>query len=258
MRCVASPREPGYQRADAAPAPGGRAARRLPRARDRRRDARRVPARRRVADLAGGAGAGARGARARVDARRRGERGGEPPDARRRGHAGRRGRRGRHRGDPRRPARAARLRGPDGRRIASRPTSKKTRLVAQQQQIVRVDQEKRHPIDGAVADRVCRAIDDAVRGAQALVLSDYAKGVVTPEIARHAIDAARAAGIPVVVDPKQRDFADLPRRDGDHAEPARARGRDRGAGRSTSSAPRRGCCPGSPARRSSSRAAPTA
>ena len=38
------------------------------------------------------------------------------------------------------------------------------------------------------------------------MLSDYAKGVVTPEIARHAIAAARAAGVPVIVDPKQRTF----------------------------------------------------
>jgi len=88
-----------------------------------------------------------------------------------------------------------------------RPTSKKTRLVAQQQQIVRVDHEQRHPVAGAVADGVRHAIDRAMPGAQACVLSDYAKGVVTGEIARHAIEAARAAGIPVIVDPKQRSFA---------------------------------------------------
>jgi rfaE bifunctional protein kinase chain/domain len=88
-----------------------------------------------------------------------------------------------------------------------RPTSKKTRLVAQQQQIVRIDHEQRHPVAGGIADAVRAAIDRALRDAQACVLSDYAKGVVTPELARHAIDAARAAGIPVVVDPKQRSFA---------------------------------------------------
>jgi D-beta-D-heptose 7-phosphate kinase/D-beta-D-heptose 1-phosphate adenosyltransferase len=62
-------------------------------------------------------------------------------------------------------------------------------------------------VAGAVADGVRPAIDRALIGAQACVLSDYAKGVVTGEIARHAIEAARAAGIPVVVDPKQRSFA---------------------------------------------------
>ena len=87
-----------------------------------------------------------------------------------------------------------------------RPTSKKTRLVAQQQQIVRVDQEKRHPIAGAVLDAVKHAIDLRMKDAHAVVVSDYAKGVITPEIARHAITRARAAGLPVIVDPKQRDF----------------------------------------------------
>jgi D-beta-D-heptose 7-phosphate kinase/D-beta-D-heptose 1-phosphate adenosyltransferase len=89
----------------------------------------------------------------------------------------------------------------------ARPTSTKTRLVAQGQQIVRVDRETRGAITGAAADGMRRAIDGAVRGARALVLSDYAKGVVTPELAQYAIRAARAAGVPVIVDPKQRSFA---------------------------------------------------
>jgi D-beta-D-heptose 7-phosphate kinase/D-beta-D-heptose 1-phosphate adenosyltransferase len=88
----------------------------------------------------------------------------------------------------------------------SRPTSKKTRLVAQQQQIVRIDHERRGAVEGAVAAELAAAIDGAVRGVQAVVLSDYAKGVVTREVARHAIAAARAAGVPVIVDPKQRTF----------------------------------------------------
>ncbi|MBL0220210.1 MAG: D-glycero-beta-D-manno-heptose-7-phosphate kinase [Myxococcales bacterium] len=89
---------------------------------------------------------------------------------------------------------------------ADRPTSKKTRLVAQQQQIVRVDQEKRHPISGAIQDAVKQAIEVRIRDAHAVVISDYAKGVITPAVARHAIATARAAGLPVVVDPKQADF----------------------------------------------------
>ena len=88
-----------------------------------------------------------------------------------------------------------------------RPTSKKTRIVAQQQQIVRVDHEKRHPVAAAIAGELRRAIDRAIRDVQACVLSDYAKGVVTAEVAQHAIAAARAAGVPIVVDPKQRSFA---------------------------------------------------
>jgi rfaE bifunctional protein kinase chain/domain len=92
-------------------------------------------------------------------------------------------------------------------RDPDRPTSKKTRLVAQQQQIVRVDHESRHPISGAIADHVKQAITVRLKDVHAIVLSDYAKGVITADIARHAITAARGASIPVIVDPKQRDFS---------------------------------------------------
>lgn len=89
----------------------------------------------------------------------------------------------------------------------SRPTSRKTRLVAQQQQIVRVDEERRQPIEGAIVDHVKKAIDERIRGSRAVVISDYGKGVITPEIAQHAITAARRANLPVIVDPKQRDLS---------------------------------------------------
>jgi len=88
----------------------------------------------------------------------------------------------------------------------TRPTSKKTRLVAQQQQIVRIDYEKRTPVSDAVAEKLKREIAGTIPDVHAVVLSDYAKGVITPEIARFAIAAARKAGLPVIVDPKQRDF----------------------------------------------------
>ncbi len=88
----------------------------------------------------------------------------------------------------------------------TRPTIKKTRLVAQQQQIVRIDHEKRDPVDATTSSGLQRAIEYAVTTVQAVVLSDYAKGVVTAELAQFAIKAARKAGVPVVVDPKQRTF----------------------------------------------------
>lgn len=90
---------------------------------------------------------------------------------------------------------------------AQRPTSKKTRLVAQGQQIVRVDHEKRAAVDAETHAALAAAIERALRTAQALVISDYAKGVVTTELAQHAIRAARTAGVPVIADPKQRTFA---------------------------------------------------
>jgi rfaE bifunctional protein kinase chain/domain len=88
-----------------------------------------------------------------------------------------------------------------------RPTTRKTRLVAHVQQIVRIDDEVRTPIAGAVAREVIAVIEANLANADAVVISDYAKGVVTAEIAQAAITRAQRRGIPVIVDPKQRDFA---------------------------------------------------
>jgi D-beta-D-heptose 7-phosphate kinase/D-beta-D-heptose 1-phosphate adenosyltransferase len=88
-----------------------------------------------------------------------------------------------------------------------RPTTKKTRFLAQQQQIVRIDHESRAPIDGTTAAGVIDAIRAQLASAAAVVLSDYAKGVVTAEVAAAVIAAARARSVPVVVDPKQHDFS---------------------------------------------------
>ena len=56
-----------------------------------------------------------------------------------------------------------------------------------------------------------------------MVLSDYAKGVLTPEVCQTVIQAARGLRIPVLVDPKSADFSPLPRRDNDLPQPRRAR-----------------------------------
>lgn len=88
-----------------------------------------------------------------------------------------------------------------------RPTTRKTRLVAGGHQIARVDAERRTPVAGALAAALIDAIHAAVATTDAIVISDYAKGVVTREVAHAVIAAGRARGVPVVVDPKQRDFS---------------------------------------------------
>lgn len=87
-----------------------------------------------------------------------------------------------------------------------RPTTMKTRVVARSQQVVRVDEEEDADLDGAAADALLAAIHAAVATADALVLEDYNKGVLVPRVIEVAIAAARAKGIPVVVDPKYRHF----------------------------------------------------
>jgi len=89
---------------------------------------------------------------------------------------------------------------------AGRPTTTKTRVIARGQQVVRIDEEVDSAVDGAERDRLVAEIRRVVTGAEALVLEDYNKGVLEPVVIRAAIEAARAAGIPIVVDPKFRHF----------------------------------------------------
>jgi D-beta-D-heptose 7-phosphate kinase/D-beta-D-heptose 1-phosphate adenosyltransferase len=91
-------------------------------------------------------------------------------------------------------------------RDGARTTTHKTRFVARGQQIVRIDQESRGVPAGELRDRLVAAVRAAVSGADAVVLSDYAKGVISAEVVAATIDAARAKGVPVVADPKRRDL----------------------------------------------------
>lgn len=83
-----------------------------------------------------------------------------------------------------------------------RPTTRKTRVVAHSQQLVRFDVERCHPINGVLEGRLSRYIAACIGSAAAVVVSDYAKGVVTPRLIGHVTDLAGRHGIPVIVDPK--------------------------------------------------------
>ena len=93
----------------------------------------------------------------------------------------------------------------------SRPTSLKTRHLARShstpQQVLRVDREDVRPVSGEVAAGVLAALDRALAGADAALLSDYQKGLLTPDVLAHVIAWGRRTGKPVVVDPKGDDFA---------------------------------------------------
>lgn len=89
---------------------------------------------------------------------------------------------------------------------AERATTTKTRLLARSQQVVRFDEEEDSDLTGAEVDALLAAVDRAVDSADALVLEDYNKGVLTASVIARAIERAGARGIPVVVDPKYRNF----------------------------------------------------
>jgi rfaE bifunctional protein kinase chain/domain len=89
---------------------------------------------------------------------------------------------------------------------SARPTTRKVRLIARGQQIARADFESREPAREACERQLCAEVEARIAEADVLVISDYAKGTITETVAQAAIAAARARGIPSVVDPKHRDL----------------------------------------------------
>ena len=87
-----------------------------------------------------------------------------------------------------------------------RPTTIKTRYIAGGQQMLRADRELVHAVTAALEEEVvARAVAD-LGLAQALVLSDYGKGVLTERVVRRLIAAARPRSVPVIVDPKGTEY----------------------------------------------------
>ncbi|MDQ6828094.1 MAG: D-glycero-beta-D-manno-heptose-7-phosphate kinase [Gemmatimonadota bacterium] len=87
-----------------------------------------------------------------------------------------------------------------------RPTTTKSRVLARMQQVVRFDEEEDRDADGIDVQRLVAAVERAVSSADALILEDYNKGVLVPAVIERAIALAVARGIPVIVDPKYRNF----------------------------------------------------
>lgn len=89
---------------------------------------------------------------------------------------------------------------------ASRPTTIKTRYVADRQQVLRADVELAAPLAEPLAALVLAEFRAALAEADIVILSDYAKGALSDSVTAQAIAAASAAGKPVLVDPKSRSL----------------------------------------------------
>ena len=88
----------------------------------------------------------------------------------------------------------------------SRPTIEKTRFLSGVQQMLRVDREDLRPLDGEMEQGLLAAAQEALAQSDAVILSDYGKGVLTEEVSQALIQVARAKGIPCLVDPKGSDW----------------------------------------------------
>jgi len=91
-------------------------------------------------------------------------------------------------------------------REAGRKTTRKARILAQRQQVLRLDTEDTHPITAATCAELLETGSAAIDWADVVVLSDYGKGVLGESTLRGLIDAARARGKLLIVDPKRLDL----------------------------------------------------
>jgi D-glycero-beta-D-manno-heptose-7-phosphate kinase len=91
---------------------------------------------------------------------------------------------------------------------ATRPTTLKTRIIAHNQQVVRADRESRRGVSADVEELLIACSLTEIETADALVVSDYNKGLLTKRLLARALEAARARGLISCLDPKMRSFAD--------------------------------------------------
>jgi D-beta-D-heptose 7-phosphate kinase/D-beta-D-heptose 1-phosphate adenosyltransferase len=87
-------------------------------------------------------------------------------------------------------------------RVEGRPTTRKTRVVAQSQQIVRFDRETFEPPPPAAGRRLLQEVERCLSHARGVIVEDYGKGVLSRRLAAAVMRRFRAAQVPVTVDPK--------------------------------------------------------
>lgn len=88
----------------------------------------------------------------------------------------------------------------------SRPTILKTRVVAQHQQVVRIDKENVDRLDEKLADRMVEYIENVIRDIDAIIIEDYGKGVITPAVLSRIVPLAKRHKKVISVDPKEEHF----------------------------------------------------
>ena len=88
-----------------------------------------------------------------------------------------------------------------------RPTTRKSRVIAHNQQIVRYDIEGRSELKLALRQKILRYVESRIRELSCIVVSDYAKGVVSPALMSEITRLAALRKVPVVVDPKVEHFS---------------------------------------------------
>ena len=89
---------------------------------------------------------------------------------------------------------------------SERKTSKKSRVIAVSQQIIRYDNESKEDIDKVSIEKILESLADDITSYDIIILSDYGKGILTSELSQGIIKLAKSKDIKVLVDPKGSDF----------------------------------------------------
>ncbi len=89
---------------------------------------------------------------------------------------------------------------------ASRPTTVKTRVIAHNQHVVRVDKEVKEDIAGGIQEKILDVLERHIGELDAVIIEDYNKGVVVKNLIRELVECARRSGKCVAVDPKFNNF----------------------------------------------------
>lgn len=92
-------------------------------------------------------------------------------------------------------------------RISGRLTTRKTRIIASHQHVLRVDRETKMEISGFAFDTLIKALETEIPKADIVIISDYGKGVVIPAVLSRIIELAWQYNKPTIADPKGKDFS---------------------------------------------------
>lgn len=88
-----------------------------------------------------------------------------------------------------------------------RPTTRKTRVIASNQQVLRIDREIEKNINSDTFEKLVQIIETKMPAMDLIILSDYGKGLITKQLVQKVVKLAKQHTIPVLVDPKSLDFS---------------------------------------------------
>ena len=88
-----------------------------------------------------------------------------------------------------------------------RPTTRKTRVIASNQQVLRIDKEIKRDINGGTLEKLVKIIEGKILSADLIILSDYDKGLVTKELVQQTVKLAKKHNVLTLADPKSLNFS---------------------------------------------------